>query len=142
VSFPIDRPPLDVDYWMPEALVITLEPREHPSMQIKPFILLMLLTMSATSRGATDDFDSFMGVGWVWILALALYAVFAAVLTLALCKAAAASDACEEETSKRVGAAAAAAAAATAGAATAAVVAAAAAPSGSERTGLEAAEAE
>jgi hypothetical protein len=67
-------------------------------MQRKPFILLMLLTMSAAARAATDDFDSFMGVGWVWILALSLYAVIAVILLLALCKTAADSDAIEEKT--------------------------------------------
>ena len=60
-------------------------------MQRKAFILLMLLTMSAAARAATDG--SFMGVGWVWILALSLYAVFGVILLLALCKTAAASDA-------------------------------------------------
>jgi hypothetical protein len=67
-------------------------------MQRKPFILMMLLTMSAASRAATDDFDSFTGVSWVWILALSLYAVFGVILVLALCKTAAASDAFEEKT--------------------------------------------
>ena len=65
-------------------------------MQTKPFILLMLLTMSAASRAATDD--SFMGVSWLWILALSLYAVIGVILVLALCKTAAASDAIEEKT--------------------------------------------
>ena len=64
----------------------------------RPFILLMLLTMSAASRAATDDFDSFMGISWVWILALSLYAVFAVILVLALCKTAAASDALDDRT--------------------------------------------
>ena len=67
-------------------------------MQRKFFILLMLLTMSAASRAATDDFDSFMGVGWVWILALSLYAVFGVILLLAFCKTAAASDALDDKT--------------------------------------------
>jgi hypothetical protein len=39
-------------------------------MQRKPLILLMLLTMIAASRAATDHFDSFMGVDWICILAL------------------------------------------------------------------------
>jgi hypothetical protein len=67
-------------------------------MQRKPFTLLMLLTMSAASRAATDDFDSFMGVGWVWILALSLYAVIAVILLLAFCKTAAHSAALEDKT--------------------------------------------
>jgi Na+-transporting methylmalonyl-CoA/oxaloacetate decarboxylase gamma subunit len=67
-------------------------------MQRKPFILLMLLTMSAASHAAARDFDSFMGVGWVWILGLSIYAVIAVVLPLALCRTAAASDASEEKT--------------------------------------------
>ena len=35
-------------------------------MHRKLYALLVLLTMSAASRAETDDFDSFMGVGWVW----------------------------------------------------------------------------
>jgi hypothetical protein len=68
------------------------------TMQRKPFIFLMLLTMSVASRAATDDFDSFMGVGWVWILALSLYAVFGGILLLAFCHTAADSDAPEDKT--------------------------------------------
>ena len=66
-------------------------------MQRTPFILLILLTMSAASRAATDHFDSFTGVGWVWIAGLSLYAVLG-VIILALCKSAGASDALEDET--------------------------------------------
>lgn len=67
-------------------------------MQRTRLILLVLLTMSAASRAAsraaTHDFDSFMGVGWVWILALSVYAVLG-VIVLGMCKVAAASDALE-----------------------------------------------
>lgn len=66
-------------------------------MQRTPFIFLVLLTMSAASSAATDDVDSFLSVGWVWILALSLYAVLA-VIILAMCKMAAASDALEDKT--------------------------------------------
>lgn len=65
-------------------------------MKGKAFIFLLLLVMSVASRAATDDFDSFMG-DWGWILALSLYAVFVVILLLALCKAAAASDALEDK---------------------------------------------
>jgi hypothetical protein len=65
---------------------------------MKPLILLMLLTMSVASRAATDDFESFVGVGWVWILAL--YAVFGVILLLAFYTAAD-SDALEDEASLR-----------------------------------------
>jgi hypothetical protein len=57
-------------------------------MQRKPFILLILLTISAASRAATDDLDStsFMGVDWVWIfLALSLYVVFGVIFLLMRC---------------------------------------------------------
>ena len=64
-------------------------------MQKKPFTLLMLVAISAASRAATVDFSS-MGPEWVWTLALSLYAVTAVLFSLALCKSAAASDACEE----------------------------------------------
>lgn len=67
------------------------------TMQRTPFILLVLLTMSAASRAATDDADSFMGVGWGWVLALSLYAVLG-VIVLSMCKIAAASDALEDRT--------------------------------------------
>jgi len=66
-------------------------------MQRMPFILLILLTMSAASRAATDDFGSFTEVGWGWILGLSLYAVLG-VIILAMCKSAAASDALEDQT--------------------------------------------
>jgi hypothetical protein len=46
----------------------------------------MLLTMSAAPRAATDDFDYFLRVNWVWILALCLYAVLALILVVAYCK--------------------------------------------------------
>jgi hypothetical protein len=64
-------------------------------MQRKPFILLMLVTLSVASRAAANDFGSFIEVG-VWTLALSLYAVVGVVLPLALCKADAVADACEE----------------------------------------------
>lgn len=66
------------------------------TMQKKPFILLMLLTMSSASRAATDGFGSFMGVGWIWILALFLYVGIGGLFALALCRAAAVADVSEE----------------------------------------------
>lgn len=67
------------------------------TMRRTPFIVLILLTMSAASRAATHDFDSFTGVGWVWIAGLSFYAVLG-VIILALCKSAGASDAIEDKT--------------------------------------------
>jgi hypothetical protein len=76
-----------------------LETNEGGSTHAKEaFILLLLLAMSAASRAATDDFDSFMGVSWVWILALTLYAVIGVILLLAFCHTPAASDAIKEKT--------------------------------------------
>jgi hypothetical protein len=66
-------------------------------MQRTPFILPILLTMSAASHAATDDFGSFTGGSWVWFVALSLYAVLG-VIVLGMCKIAAASDAIEEKT--------------------------------------------
>jgi hypothetical protein len=63
-------------------------------MKRKPFILL--LTMIAASRAATDE--TLMASLWVWMLILSLCAVIGVVLCLALCKAAAVSDAWEEGT--------------------------------------------
>ena len=67
------------------------------NMQRTPFIVLILLTMSAAARAATHDLGSFTGVGWVWMLGLSLYAVLG-VIILGMCKSAAASDALEDQT--------------------------------------------
>ncbi len=71
-------------------------------MHRKLYVLLVLLTMSAASSAATDDFDSFMGVGWVWILVLSLYAVIAVILLLASFKTAAESAALATKTSEEM----------------------------------------
>ena len=71
-------------------------------MHRKVYVLLVLLTMSGASSAATDDFDSFMGVGWVWILVLSLYAVIAVILLLASFKAAAESAALATKTSEKM----------------------------------------
>jgi hypothetical protein len=72
------------------------------NMQKRLSILLMLLTTSGASHAVKDDLGTFNGVGWIWILdnlavSAVACAVIAVVVGVALCRAAAAADACEEE---------------------------------------------